>query len=276
MITNLIVKLSTIPDAVWAAGIASLLTLSGVMLSNRSNTKRLERQLKHDSVEKSKARLAELRRQVYLEAAEEMARISGSLGSIPSMDPRNNDLSAKMNSFFTSAAKAQLISGIETSKHIGELVVLYSELFFKLMAKASPIHDLQIDIEICSEYYEKYSSDTNRILSEMTHYNELGETNEGRFSRLQNSLNNANTSMRQYADERSILFDKRNTLNKEFMLSILTETKNVNEIQLQVMILMREELELDTDYEEFKNRLVQNQNRIQVQIDKFISETMKD
>jgi hypothetical protein len=79
--------LARVPDVIWSGLIASVVTLSGVMISNRSNTKRLIRQLAHDSQEKHKERFASMRRDVYLKAAEELAKVSSFFGRLPQIDP---------------------------------------------------------------------------------------------------------------------------------------------------------------------------------------------
>ena len=64
--------LRSIPSTstIWAVILGSGLTLIGVLVSNMSNNKRLEIQLKHDSLEKTKERKSIVRHEVYLLAAE--------------------------------------------------------------------------------------------------------------------------------------------------------------------------------------------------------------
>ena len=57
VITNILYK---VPDAVWAAIIASLLTLGGVIATNAGNNKRLKSQLEHDAAERENLRLMDL------------------------------------------------------------------------------------------------------------------------------------------------------------------------------------------------------------------------
>ena len=57
VITNILYK---VPDAVWAAIIASLLTLGGVIATNAENNKRLKSQLEHDAAERENLRLMDL------------------------------------------------------------------------------------------------------------------------------------------------------------------------------------------------------------------------
>jgi len=64
----IVIGFSLIPDVVWAAIIASGLTLSGVYLSNKANRKCLLEQLNHAAKEKNKERKMSLRRDIYLSA----------------------------------------------------------------------------------------------------------------------------------------------------------------------------------------------------------------
>src|SRR3546814_17485477 len=114
--------LTQIPNVVWAALLASGLTLLGVMLSNWSNTKRLIKQLSHDSNEKERDRINALRKDVYLRAAEEAAKVSSYLGKIPQLDQSKENIADGLSEFFGVAAKLQLVSQPETSNLAGELV----------------------------------------------------------------------------------------------------------------------------------------------------------
>ena len=51
LMQEIIALLKSIPDVIWSAFLASILTLSGVLISNRSNTTRLRLQLEHDRSE---------------------------------------------------------------------------------------------------------------------------------------------------------------------------------------------------------------------------------
>ena len=78
--TDLIYFVQTIPDVIWSGLIASVLTLGGVLISNRSNSSRLKLQLRHDAEQKTTERTASLRRDVYLEAAEQLTKANAYLG----------------------------------------------------------------------------------------------------------------------------------------------------------------------------------------------------
>src|SRR3546814_3446523 len=186
--------LTQIPNVVWASLLASGLTLLGVMLSNWSNTKRLIKQLSHDSNEKERDRINALRKDVYLRAAEEAAKVSSYLGKIPQLDPSKENIADGLSEFFGVAAKLQLVSQPETSNLAGELVTRYGEILMILLAKASPVHDLNTDIRIASDFYDRNQAEVARALAEMTQLNESGEKNPARFAALDRSRSEEHTS----------------------------------------------------------------------------------
>lgn len=83
---ELVDLLRSIPDVVWSGVIASTVTLTGVVVLDRSNTARLKIQLQHDAQENAKEHTATLRREVYLSAAEELTRANSYLGGLSQTD----------------------------------------------------------------------------------------------------------------------------------------------------------------------------------------------
>src|SRR5690554_4731251 len=174
----------SVPDVVWSGLIASLLTLSGVFLSNASNTKRLRMQLDHEASEKVKQRKAELRKEVYLKAAEELVKANAHLGSIPQLNPAQVNIGEGMQGFFSASMKLQMVSEAKTSFLASQLSEKYAELLFKLYARAFPIQKLDTDIAIATAHYERTQSEIQRILAAMTQQNESGRPDPAVFEVL--------------------------------------------------------------------------------------------
>src|SRR3546814_14469727 len=116
------------------------------MLSNWSNTKRLIKQLSHDSSEKERDRINALRKDVYLRAAEEAAKVSSYLGKIPQLDPSKENIADGLSALFGVAANLHLVSQPEPSTIAGELVTLSGEILMFHLSKASPLHALTTNI----------------------------------------------------------------------------------------------------------------------------------
>lgn len=130
-------------------------TLRATKIANRSNDARFRRQLEHEAEQKSKDRAAVLRREVYSNAAEEIAGINGFLGQLATIDPTNSKLmSAGMLGFFKATAKVSLVASESMRKKVTELSGAYGRLFMELMSDASEAHRFKSDITVNRRTYE--------------------------------------------------------------------------------------------------------------------------
>lgn len=232
------------------------------MLSNRSNTKRLIKQLSHDSDEKEKERINSLRRDVYLKAAEELAKISDYLAKIPQIDPAKENVGGGLSEFFAVAAKLQLVSQPNTSQLAGELVVRYSEILLGLLAKASPIHDLNVDIKIASDFYDRNQAEVTRVLAEMARLNESGQPDPIRFAALERSFESAQGAANQLAEEQAKSYERRGAAMRDYTKALFSEIRTIGVLQLRLVAAIRGELNLSTDIGEYEARLQSNLERV--------------
>lgn len=251
-----------IPDVVWAAILGSALTLFGVMLSNRDNTKRLQTTLAHESAEKAADRIHSLRRDIYLRAAKEMARVSNYLGKIPQLDPTTENIADGLAGFFGASMKLQLVAEPATAKLANELTARYSEMLFSLLAKASPVHTLQANIRIASDFYEQKQAEVNRVLAEMTQLNESGHPDPIRFEALKRSFEYSQQALSGIAEDRSKSFEARNTALREYTVALLQEVRSVGPLQMRLATAIRGELALATESSDYEAQAQANFERI--------------
>src|SRR3546814_14171104 len=119
------------------------------------------RQLAHDAHEKEKERSSAMRRDVYLKATEEMAKVGSYFGSLPQLHPVKDNLGDGLKDFLSTSAKVQLVSEPETTQLVGELTTRYGEIFLTLISKVQAVTSLKIDIDIANDFYEQ-SKDEDR------------------------------------------------------------------------------------------------------------------
>ena len=254
--------LSHIPDVVLSGLLASLLTLAGVMLSNRSNTNRLVKQLTHDSDEKARDRINALRREVYLNAAEEMAKVNGYFGKIPQLDPTKVNIGDGLAEFFAASAKLQLVAQPDTSRLAGELTVRYGEILMDLLLKAMPIHSLNAEIRILSEMCDRNQTEVSRVLAVMTQLNESGQPNPQRFAALQRTFDGSQQLRNDFAAKRDHAFQQLNTAMREYTIAFMGAMRTTGPLQIKLSAAIRGELDLATDVAEYETRLQINWERM--------------
>lgn len=268
---RLVALLSSIPDVVWSGVIASVLTLSGVLLSNWSNTRRLRLQLHHDSSEKSKERTAVLRRDVYLRVVEELTSVSTYLPSLPRLDVTKSNPADGVRGFLSAAAKLQLVAEPKTALLVNQLVAEYGELFLKILADVMPLQDLQMGIRIHGDMYEEAKAETKRILGEMAKFNETARTDKAVFDALNRALDFSQSRMNEYATKRDQLWAKFNHLNISFSRSVLSEMKRLGKLQNSALVEIRRDLGLTAELDAFEAQMQANWERMERQLTSTIA-----
>lgn len=263
--------LNEIPDVIWSGVIASVLTLSGVLLSNWSNTNRLKLQLKHDSEEKAKQRKADLRKDVYLLAAEELVKANAHLASLPQADLTKVNAADGLQGFFSSATKLQMICETKTSLLVSELVGAYGELLLKVLSKVQPIQHLQTEIAIHNDYYNQALSEVSRVLAAMTQFNESAKSDDAVFDALNRSFEFQQGQANKFAEERSELWRQRNALHLAFAREFIAEMKLIGERGMYVMVEIRRELDVGGDINEFLKQMNKQWQRMSAQLDAFLN-----
>jgi len=266
----------SIPTTIWSVALGSIIAFGGVLLSNRSNTKRLELQLEHDLKIKSIERKAAMRSEVYLNAAEEIVRANSYLGSLAQLDLTTTNIGDGLKGFFASAAKLGLVAEDNTGKELNELVVAYTCLFLKLLVKISPITKQTSHINIINEHYNDTQIEIKRIITEMTRLSESGEPNDKIFGELKLSLKFQQKRAKELSDERSDCWNKVNEHNKIFTLFLMDELKLITVLQIPVMVGIRKELGIDTDVENYKEIVNSTTERVKSQLDEFLASMSND
>jgi hypothetical protein len=191
-----------VPDVIWSAVLASLLTLSGVLISNRSNTTRQRIQLQHDADQKAKERNAALRREVYLKLAEELTQANSYLARLPQVDASKANPAEGMQGFFAAAARLQLVAEPKTALLVNELVGSYGELLLRLISRSMPLQSARQKITLHDDLYSRAEEQVTRVLGKMVKFNESAQASEQVFCALQRSFEGFQTQASEHADRR--------------------------------------------------------------------------
>ena len=261
----------SIPINIWSVVLGSIIAFGGVLLSNRNQSKRLAIQLKHDSELRAIERKAVMRREVYLNAAEELVRANSYLGSLSQVDLTKTNIGDGLESFFASSAKLGLVAEEETGKALNELVLAYSGLLFKLMIKIMPISEQRNQINIINEHYDEAQTEIKRTLAEMNRQNESGTPDERVFNMLDSSFQFQQKRAKELADERNICWEKVNEYTQKFVLMLMDEMKEIAVLQAPVMVGIRKELDIDTNIENYIKLINKSTERVKEQTDDFFA-----
>jgi hypothetical protein len=266
--------LLSIPDVVWsgvvAAVLTSVLTLSAVLISNRSNTNRLRIQLEHDAAEKAKERTATLRREVYLRAVEELTKANSYLASLPQADLQKTNAAEGLQGFFVAAAKLQLVAEPKTALLVNQLVSAYAELLLRLLARIMPLQKARTDISISDDLYNQAQGQVTRVLAEMAKFTEAAHVDNHVFGALQRAFESYQGQAQKYATDRGVAWDEFNRLNIEFCRQLLTDLRVVGELLIPVQVEIRRDLDLISDLAAFREQMQNQWNRMADQLETLL------
>ena len=263
---------ASIPAAVWAGIIGAILALSGVLLSNRSNTSRLRIQLQHDAAEKARERTAALRREVYLRAIEELVRANSHLAGLPSLDPTKVNIGEGLQGFFSAAARLQLVAEPKTALLVNKLVGGYGELLFELLAQLQPVHAARSDIQVADHHYTLVQAELTRVLGGMAKLNESGQPDPAAFRAHQSSFDFQQEQSAKFATDRDAAWSRFNTASIAFHRALLAKLRDLTSQQVPVMIELRRDLGLGGELDELERQMRQQMQRMEERFNALIAQ----
>lgn len=267
---NIALLFQSVPDVIWSGIIASALTLSGVLISNRSNTTRLKTQLTHDREEKAKERMLSMRREVYLTATEELVKLNASLASLPQQDFTKGNLGERFVGFQAASARLQLVAEPKTTLLAMRLSSTYGELLLELTHLLLALGRAKSDIQIADDMYTAANNEVLRILSAMTQHNETGKPDQQAFDALQRSFTFSQEQASIFAARRSEGWMSFNRSNLEFNRYLFSRMRDIAPQQMKLLVEIRRDLSLIGDLSEVEEEMQKNLDRMTEKLDQFL------
>ncbi|MGG5873909.1 hypothetical protein [Pseudomonas peli] len=255
-VTTLAELLSQVPDVVWSGLLASVLTLTGVFISNASNTKRLRIQLAHDATEKGKERTGKLRQEVYLLVAEELGKANNHIGSLASSDFTKDNSLNEMSGLFSAIAKLQLVAEPSTAYLVGELNARYGAAILRLLAASDPLRRTRIDIDIVSKSYEESLEQVKRYQGTISDMIDSGEVDTKAFEQLQKRHNFHLSQMNAHAQTRDELWEIYTSKQLAFTEALLSEMKPLSSQYVEALMAIRSDLGLPAERQQFESQMI--------------------
>ena len=259
-----------VPDVIWSGIIASVLTLSGVLISNRSNTTRLTLQLTHDREEKAKERTSGMRREVYLKATEELVKLNAFLGSLLQQDITKSNLGEGFVGFQSASARLQLVAEPKTTLLAMRLSSAYGELFIELMQHLMVLGKAKSDIQIADDLYIKANNEVQRVLSAMSQQNETGKPDQQVFDALQRSFAFGQEQTSKYSAARSEGWESFKMGNGAFVRHLLSRLRDIAPQQMKLMVEIRRDLALLGDLSEVEAEMHKQLVRMEEKLNQFL------
>jgi hypothetical protein len=168
--------LAKVPGEAWGA----LIAIGGVLLASRAARK-----------ESAKQRLFEMRRTVYLEAAEAIARAQNVIGSMGDLEIPNRDIARDVNAAVATLAKIQVVGHPDTVRAVTNYQAVLTEALTALWPKRWELLNRRKIIEVQEKAVAGQLADKDRWLEEMKQQNVQGLPDPQHFKRIQQQFDTA-------------------------------------------------------------------------------------
>jgi hypothetical protein len=258
--------LHSIPNVVWSGVIASVLTVSGVLIAskmalrgvlktNQDTTERLTIQLRHDAEQRSRERLAALRREVYMASTAATVEAIQHIPQIIALDPRKLSSNKSITNFSVAIAQLSLVSELPSALAASELEGMLSAVLIQTLNESSEMHALGIDIRIKQKMLDRDFEEVRRLQAELRHLNESGEIDPRRAEILQTSSQAKVEQSSQKTQELSELRIKHFQMQTDLYKIVFERLPLLRAQSIKVMAQVRNEIGIDSDLTGFEAQM---------------------
>jgi hypothetical protein len=248
----MIALLNSIPIVIWSGLFGAFLALTGVLLSNRENRKRLEVELKHKEAENEKERFADLRHQIYLSAAEEIVKVNVYVSRFVQIDMTQENIGDGFSLFSSIMAKLQLVAEPKTSLLVGKLVTTYGEMFGRAMTEIVPLQLAQQAAKINKVFLAKSEASVETTLQEIAMVQKAGNPSRTSYETHEQYLKFHEAQASGYCEKMKNADRTSIGLQLSFMKWLLNAQIQAMPDMLAVLIAIRSDLGLVDKDGEFR------------------------
>jgi hypothetical protein len=259
--------ISKVPNVIWSAVIASLLTFLGVLWTNKGNEKRQAALLEHEKQKYQSEQKLALKKEVFLNVARSFADVLGIIPKLMNLDFTQKEIEIQMSDHSGIVAKSYLAAKEESVAAILNYSAETAEVFIKLMKERAVALDYKKAVEIYQSTINSARKEKDRIISMMKELNLQGHNNQATFDYLNKSyeiqegiINRSTVSLE---EQKSILQPSHMIFAKK----CLSEHSRLLSLLPPMTIALRGELENDHNSQTFIDALNDNIQRMNVAFD---------
>lgn len=224
-----------------------MLTLSGVLISNYDNSRRLRMQLVHDSAEKSKERITSIRREIYLRATDEALLVMRYFVRLPHVDLAETNPSDELQGFQSTLSKLKLVTGPANLSLVTSLDTECTVLFVKLLQSAQPVQDLRSEVTGLDAEIDFFDDQSTKTFAEKENLNQHAGSDSQQLAALMRLHESQLAKVAQLTQLRNAKQEELDARIKAYSKAIYSELTSFGRLLEQISIVMRAELGLTTD-----------------------------
>lgn len=252
--------------------IGALSGLVGVLITNYFNNKNQNERFEFESNQKETERSFNLKKDIYLNAVDELIKIQSSLGQVPNLE---FDLKITNNQFFQfcySINRLQLIATVPTAKQAMQVMEVCSKLYFLMLKERKNLIDLTAESNAIKPYINVYEDEKNRVFRLITD-NKLSKNYDHDLDRkFWEEYTNNETRRKDLVERHLNLIEESNLeihrLNRIYINGIPTVISEINKLN----VLIRKDISSDDLIDEYEKILTESSSAAMKYIEEMVSD----
>lgn len=263
--------LESVPVLFYAATTASFITLLGIGLQNRGESKRNIERLTHDALQRDREREMALRRDVYLRAAEAMAQAQEYLAGFANTEISGQQHESMIKGVGADLNKVHIVGSMATVQAIVEANQFFVQAVADLSIRKLPVQQLAREIEFEQTAIDSAVARRDEALAGMKEMSRATSTDgHARLWELQNRIFNDEQADIDAALARKEQLQERFSQQQVELLRLSAQAGlEFGRLVTRANLAIRRELELPLDADEYLNLMQTSYDTLSRQVDIF-------
>ncbi|URM40035.1 hypothetical protein [Acinetobacter sp. AS23] len=246
--------------------------LGGVWITNYFNNKNQNERFEFESNQKETDRSFNLKKDIYLNAVNELIEIHSLIGQVPNLEFDFKKSNEHFLKFCYSMNRLQLIANVTTTKQTMQVMKVCSKLYFLMLKERKNLIDLTAESNAIKPYINVYEDEKNRVFRLITD-NKLSKNYDHDLDRkFWGEYVNNETRRKDLAERHLNLVEESNLevsrLNRIYIKGISDVIKEINKLN----VLIRKDIKGDNLIEEYETILAENSSDAMSYIEEMIDD----
>lgn len=259
--------------------IGSIFTLLGVASTNKTNQRNLTTQLAHDQAMRAKEHELNLRKQIYLDAAETIALGMESIAAVQNLTKSALETRDAFNQRSFGMARLHVVASEEVALEFAKLYREINATFLTLRVARLELDDMRTEILRHASMREHYQNSTNKLADLVRDGHLAGSMTNERFAALNALFERESKLAAEHDTSNTTLAQKLRPLHFEFTKRCHAEHARLSKLTLPLIAAVRRDMNVPINEVSYTNVLKSNETDPK-QLGKLFglseSESMKD
>lgn len=222
--------------------LVSTTSLISVWITNFFNNKNNLNRQKFESDQKEQERIHSMRKEIYLNASDRIIELSSMIGNLVDPVEKVDQAQKTFTDFLITMNRLRLIADIDTSEKSSRVVRAFLNVYMEVYLDAHEIIDIDNDINLNQDFFNKFTKDIDRTLDLMIVNFESDEVNLEKYKKLEASMEYFFKQRDQYHKSIDDLLKKKVNLSENLALKIAHRMPSIQLEIVELTVLLRKDI----------------------------------